>query len=78
MVTLFNIKKSGKTISCNYYPEDSDKKGYVVLDIESQDVIEKELSQDDNSMSHLAHAARKLREIRNDDDFPKEIKVVWY
>ena len=78
MVRLKNITKLSSGISADYYPEDKQKHGHVVLDGEYQ-IIEQELAAADTYGFYLAKARKKLMQLeKNGEPFPEEVLMIWY
>ncbi len=79
ILSSVNIKRENGTISANYNPEDSGKLGFVSLDIETCEILERELSElDKGSHIYLHHAVSKLKQIRVENEIPSELLVAWY
>ena len=80
MVYLFNILQSGNEISCDYIPENSDKKGHIVVNVKSHEITQIEFSDYEYGKKMYASRVRaKLEELLNSSDvIPKETVSVWY
>ena len=83
MVIVKNIKKDNNIISCDYVPEDSEYVGHIVVNLESEDIIEHKNSgfpgvlffKDD---AYALHAKTKLLEISDNKVFDEPVTVMWY
>lgn len=78
MVRLKNINKLSSGISADYYPEDKQEHGHVVLDGEYR-IIEKELAAVDAYGFYLAKARKKLMQLeKSGEPIPEEALMIWY
>ena len=78
MVCIRNIKKNGNLISCDYYPENKNLSGNIVVDIRNKEIIEHTLYSEEESYSYPNMARVKLLEFANKDIFPSEAFCFWY
>lgn len=79
MLRLRNIVKNNNQISASYYPEDSDVKGFVSVDIKSGEILDSDTtSYDEPFNAYLSHAAQALNKMADLDSFPSEKIVMWY
>ncbi|CUX18563.1 hypothetical protein [Clostridium sp. C105KSO13] len=79
MLRLRNIKKNSGIISASYEPEDSGKIGMIKIDIDTGEVVEKELSDYDKDFPwHFSHAVKALKDLAKEDSMPDEKLVMWY
>lgn len=79
MLRLKNIVKNDTQISADYYPEDSDIKGFVSVDIHSGKILESDTtSYDEPFHTYLSHAAQALHKTVDLDSLPSEKVVMWY
>lgn len=79
MVKLLNIKKNDNIIECDIMPEDSSKKGHLVVDISSEDILEYTLPADyEWCINHVHHAKRFLLRLKTSNDIPDERLIMWY
>lgn len=79
MVKLKNIKKNNNTIGCDIYPEDSDRSGHVLVDIDAGDIKEYTLPNGyEWCINHVYHAASTLIDISHQSEVPNEKIVMWY
>lgn len=81
MVKLKNIKRNGKIISCDYYPESTDLKGYIAVDIDKKTFIDYVESTFDGGFApatYARYAKMRLLDIADDNPLPKETVAMWY
>ncbi len=79
MVKLFNISIVKDNISCDYTPEDCGKAGHVTMNIKSQEIIDIKYSEYEyGKKSYVAHVRKKLAELTQLSEIPKEVIAVWY
>lgn len=79
MITLKNIKKTGKTIEADFYPESTKVPGRVVLDLETEELILKENPAGyRNSSSDTPHARQALIELAQKETLPEVYTIMWY
>lgn len=79
MVRLFDIKKYDNKISCSYTPETSSLKGFVEVDVKTQEVTNVDFSQYEfGKKMYVSHVRAKLAELLTLKKIPKEIVVNWY
>lgn len=79
MLRLRNIVKNDNQISANYYPEDSEVKGFVSIDTESGEILDSDItSYDEPFNAYLSHAAQALNKMIALDSLPSEKLVMWY
>lgn len=76
MLHLRNIEKNDAQISVNYFPEGSDEKGFVSVDIKTGKVIKIEATSFDEPLG--AYAAQALRKMMDSGSLPSEKTVMWY
>ena len=72
MVILKNIKKTGNTISAEYFPEGKEPKGF--MKIEGGNVTEHEIA----SSFAAPHVRNELKRLVKMDNPPAEKTVLWY
>lgn len=80
MVKIKNIKISGDIISCDYYPENTNLRGYIAYNVKTDEIEQYEPSQYyANGRVYTSHVVWKLRELyKNEDEIPAEAYSVWY
>ena len=79
MVKLFNISLNKNTISCDYTPENCTQAGHIAMDINTKEIINIEYSDYDYGKNfYVSHVRRKLAEIINLPEIPKETISIWY
>jgi len=77
MLRLKNIKKQNKLIEADFYPENSEECGHLVVDLSSEEVISC-VDVDGYGISYSGHAAHRLVKMANDKDERTECVVMWY
>ena len=79
MLKLKNISKNNNIISADYYPENSSEIGKICIDINSGEIMEKQLTTYDEIFPlYFDHAVSYLKNISKLDNYPKEKLVMWY
>ncbi len=79
MLRLKNIAKSDTAISADYYPEDSEEKGFVCIDTETGVVLDSKTTSYDASINaYLSHAVLSLKKMISADTLPSETIIMWY
>ena len=77
MLHLKNIRIKSEYAEADFYPEDSQVAGHVVVDLSSEEV----LTCTDGSgygASYRGHAAQRLVEMAREKDARTECLVMWY
>lgn len=79
MVRLFNILLKGNAVSCDYTPENSEQASHVVMDINTKELKEVSYSEYEYGKKlYVSHVCKKLAEIVNMTELPKETVVIRY
>ena len=79
MVKLFNILISKDNISCDNTPEDCTEAGHVTMNIKSQEIIDVKYSEYEYGKKlYVAHVRKKLAELTQLSEIPKEVIAIWY
>ena len=79
MVKLFNILLNGNTISCDYTPENSKQAGHVSMNINTKELTNISYSKYEYEKNYIvSHVRKKLAEIINMAELPKEVVAIWY
>ena len=83
MVVIKNIHKDKTTISCDYYPEDSEYKGHILVNIASREIIEHEASGFPGRLvftdrSYAGMARERLVQLYPSEKMPERDVVMWY
>ncbi len=79
MVRLKNIKREGNIISADYYPESTNERGFVAVDINTLEMVECIETSEDEVLGWYYHFTKvALIEMCNDEKPPKERTVMWY
>lgn len=81
MVKLKNIKIDGNTVKCDIFPEDSEERGLLEVDISENKIINYVLPTGyEWCENHLAHAKRYIVECFRDIQATPipEKTIMWY
>lgn len=79
MVKLFNILIKEDIISCDYIPENCSKVGHVTMDISTKEITDIKYSEYEHGKKlYVSHVRKKLAEIINLPEIPKEVVSIWY
>ena len=82
MLRLKNIEKNEEkgTIRADYYPEGSEERGFVVVDLKTEEILDCKITSYDELMgTYRAHAKQALLRIANEEEvIPSEQLVMWY
>lgn len=80
MVVLKSINKNTKnqTISAKYYPGGVHEPGYIVVNYETNETIELNKSENDQSGMFAYHAKKQLLRVSALAVTPEESKTIWY
>lgn len=76
MVRLKNIMINNKTASADFYPEDSEVAGHMVVDIESGEIVQ--LIKVDSIGWGISHVKRELIRMARENSKDTERLVMWY
>lgn len=80
MVHISNIFRNGKTVSCDYMPEESQKLGHIVMNTETLEIVEVKYSEYEfGKQTYVSHVRSKLEELLSTGGtLPKEAVSIWY
>lgn len=80
VLKLKNIKLNGSIMSCDYYPEDTDYKGFIAYDMEKDKMVDYVPSEYHcNEKMYTGQTVAKLYNLyKNKNDIPNEAYSVWY
>lgn len=80
MVKIFNIELHGKTIGCDYLPEDSTSKGHIEVNTETEKIETVIYSEYEYAKKmYVSFASRKLIDVyKNGEPFPDQAISMWY
>ena len=80
MVVLRNIKRDDlkKTIEADYYPDDGNLFGHVVVDITSEQIISFTEILGITWRFALAHARKGLVDLSDKKEIPNKKTICWY
>lgn len=78
MVILRNIKKIGKTIEAEYFPENQEIKGFLRINTENGDIVEHIGAMGYEHTTCPSHVKHELLRLSVHESFPKEKIVIWY
>lgn len=77
MVRLKSIKIGNKTAEADFYPEDSNICGHVIVNLETGELISlKEVP--GYGMSYSGHTRQRLIKMAKEKDNRNECLVMWY
>lgn len=74
MVVLKNIKMNKDTIEAEYYPENTNDKGFMKIRCTDGSIVE----HDSAGYVGAPHVKRELIRLSSSKDVPKEKTVMWY
>lgn len=77
MVRLKNIQFHNRIAEADYYPEEGLAKGYLAVDLESEEIQSFERAGDFGD-SYLGHARARLVEMYKEGSTRKECLIMWY
>lgn len=77
MVRLRNIKIGSAFAEADFYPEDSNKAGHVVVDLSTEEILSCEYVPGYGN-SYSGHARQRLVEMAKKNDTRSECLVMWY
>ena len=77
MLRLKNVKIGSKYAEADFYPENSNRAGYVVVDLSSGEVISCSEVPGYGEM-YCAHARKCLVKMAKENDSKSERLVMWY
>lgn len=81
MVRLKNITRNEKIISCDYYPESSDQKGFIKVNLDTKEIIfhtESSFDKGFRPITYAKYAKMRLLDIADNKPLPKETVAMWY
>lgn len=80
MVKIFDIVKHEHTISCSYTPEDTELKGTVEVDVNTQEIKKVNYSKYEyGKKMYVAQVCKKISELLDSNlPLPKEAIAIWY
>ena len=77
MVRLKNIKIGDKVAEADFYPEDSDISGHMVVDLETREITDFR-DVPGFGVSYRGHAFWRLIKMAKENDKRTECIVMWY
>ena len=77
MVRLVNIKMDGKVAKADFFPEDSQEGGHILVDVETGNTIDC-TNVPGYGASYRAHARRGLIRMAKEGDTSSECLIMWY
>lgn len=79
MLQLKNIRKNDNTIQADYYPEDREEHGFVIIDCKTGDIINSKTTPSDGELCmYRYHAAYALGRLAKQEMVPDSQRVMWY
>ena len=77
MLRLKNVKIGSKYAEADFYPEDSDRAGHVVVDLSSKEVTSC-TEVPGYGETYCGHARQRLVRMAKENDTRAECLVMWY
>lgn len=77
MLRLKNIRIGDKTAEADFFPEDLQEYGHIVVDLEKRDIVSITHVKGYTVM-HPSHAKRELLRMADEGDRRQECLVMWY
>lgn len=79
MVRLKNIVRTDTQISTDYYPEDDQESGHIVMNLENGEVVEWIRAPSDSVVSMcFPHVRNILERLSRLQEVPSECTEMWY
>ena len=78
MVILKRIIKNSNQIEADYYPENGNIFGHLVVDIISGEISSITRAENDRIGAYAYHAKKQLLRVSALDVTPKESRTIWY
>ena len=76
MLRLKNIKIGSKYAEADFYPEDSNQHGHIVVSLEDNEIYSSE-EVSGYGESYIAHARNRLVQMAKENDARSECIVMW-
>lgn len=77
MVRLVNVKMDGKVAEADFFPEDSQEAGHILVDLETGNIMEC-VNVPGYGASYRAHACQGLIGMAEEGDTRSECLIMWY
>lgn len=78
MIKLKNIKINDTVAFCDIYPEDSQNKGFIKVDLKFKNIVEFVLPEGyEWCQNHLQHACIELIELSKAENNVQEKTLIW-
>lgn len=78
MVRVENIKVSGDIVSCDYFPENKENKGFVKYDIKKDKIIEWKPTEENEWEAYVSHALSTILKAIKNNDMKPVLYSYWY
>lgn len=79
MVILKNIKRNETTMECDFYPEGDCEYGHMIVDLNSEEIIESSIPEEyDHGLNYKGHTRSALVELSQKEELPEKWIVMWY
>lgn len=78
MLLLKLINETDSTVVYNYFPEQKEEFGTVILDKKTGEIIDVEISSNDLHKRYMHHAVSKVCQFFENGVYKKEEIVAWY
>ena len=77
MIDLRRITRTESYIEADYYPEGSEEKGYVKIDLDGNVIEQIEAPYDEGMGWYCKKACAKLRDFIDAEEVPERYIIVW-
>lgn len=77
MLRLKNVKIGNKIAEADFYPEDGEEHGHVVVDLSSEELVSC-TDVPGYGASYRGHALQRIISMADDNDTRSECLVMWY
>jgi len=77
MLTLKNIKIKNNFAEADFYPENSEHHGHIIINLKDEEIEKIKMVKGYSDM-HAAHAIQALIEMAKTNDTRTERLVMWY
>lgn len=78
MVCIRNLKKNGNLLSCDYYPENKDIAGNIIVDIKTKLTVKHTIYSEQEFLTYSIMAKKRLLEFSETNELPNEAFCYWY
>ncbi len=78
MVRIENIKINGNIVSCDYFPENKNEKGFVEYDIENDEIIKWKPTKENEWEAYVSHALHTIIKAIKNNSVKDVMYSHWY